>query len=151
MVRLERRWGKPRAWHGRCNREWLVSSNPDAPLASWSRYTALTDTLQFANALPGTADGLACSAAFRVRADGHRKAFLWTGVRDKVTVLLNGEHVTEEESRTRYRVGQFQKPVELRPGENLLVFKTPSPAIRLSAQLVGPRNDGDTLDGIRPL
>jgi uncharacterized protein (DUF362 family) len=151
VVRLERRWGKPRAWHGRCNREWLVSSDPDTPTASWSRYTGPTDTLQLAKALPGAAEGVACAAAFRVRAEGHRKAFLWMGVRGKVTVLLNGEQVAEEESRTRYRVGQFQKPLELRPGENLLVFRASSPAVRLSAQLVGPRNDGDTLDGIRPL
>jgi hypothetical protein len=151
VVRLEHRWGKPRAWHGRCNREWLVSGSPDAPLASWSRHTGLTDTLQFAKALAGAADNLACSAAMRVRAEGHRKAFLWMGVRGKVTVLLNGEQVAEEESRTRYRVGQFQKPLELRPGENILIFKASSPAARLSAQLVGPRNDGDTLDGIRQL
>jgi uncharacterized protein (DUF362 family) len=151
VVRLERRWGKPRGWHGRCNREWLISRNPDAPLASWSHYTARTDTLQLANALPGIPEGLPCAAAFRIRAEGHRKAFLWMGVRGKVTVLLNGEQVAEEESRTRYRVGQFQKPVELRPGENLLVFKTSSAAVRFSAKLVGPRNDGDTLDGIRPL
>jgi uncharacterized protein (DUF362 family) len=151
VVRLERRWGKPRGWHGRCNREWLVSRNPDTPLGSWSRYTGPTDTLQFATALPGAPEGAACAAAFRVRAEGHSKAFLWMGVSGKVTVLLNGQRVAEEESRTRYRVGQFQKPVELRPGENLLVFTASSPAVRLSAQLVGLRNDGDTLDGIRPL
>ncbi len=149
--RLERRWGKSRGWHGRCNRDWLVTGNPDAPLATWSRHTGRTDTLRFSAALPTVAEGQPCAAAFRVRAEGYRKGFLWMGVQGKFAVLLNGEQIAEQESRTRYRVGQFQKPVELRPGENVLVFKTSSSAARLSAQLVGPRNDGDTLDGIRPI
>jgi hypothetical protein len=64
---------------------------------------------------------------------------------------LNGETVMQEENLTRYRVGQFQQPVELRSGENQLVFRVEaaSDQATLSALLVGPRNDGDTVEGIR--
>jgi hypothetical protein len=56
-----------------------------------------------------------------------------------------------EENLTRFRIGQFQKPVELRSGENLLVFSVHSDGVpaQLSVLLVGPRNDGDTVEGIR--
>jgi hypothetical protein len=89
-------------------------------------------------------------ASARVIAEGSRKAFLWVGVRGRVTALLNGEKVMEEENLTRYRVGQFQKPVELRSGENLLVLRVQAAEQpQVSALLVGPRNDGDSLEGIR--
>jgi len=57
----------------------------------------------------------------------------------------------ERESQSRYRVGQFRCSVELRPGENLLEFQVQalSDDVRLSALLVGPRNDGDTVEGVR--
>jgi hypothetical protein len=57
----------------------------------------------------------------------------------------------DEDGTTRYRVGQFQKPVELRSGENLLVFELNPAADRadLSALLVGPQNDGVWVEGIR--
>jgi len=69
----------------------------------------------------------------------------------RLGATLNGETVMREEARTSYRVGQFQKPVELRPGENLLVFrlKALSGGARLSVLLTGPRNDCDTVEGIR--
>jgi hypothetical protein len=44
----------------------------------------------------------------------------------RVESQLNGETVMVEENLTRYRIGQFQKPVELRSGENLLVFRVGS-------------------------
>ena len=105
------------------------------------------DTLHFdrcAGAAP------AYAASVRVKADGARKAWLWLGVSGKVTASLNGQKVMEEESVTRYRIGQFQKEVELRPGENLLVFEVrpARAAAQLSVQLVGQRNDGDSVDGI---
>ena len=87
----------------------------------------------------------------RVVAEGTRKAFLWVGARGRVTAFLNGERVMQEEGTTRYRVGQFQNAVELRSGENLLVFEL-KPLVDqadLSALLTGPRNDGDTVEGIR--
>jgi len=153
--RLRGLWAKPRGWHGRCNREWLLSRDATEPLARWTRYTAPTDTLHLAKVLGG-----AGAAAVRVHAGGHRKAFIWVGARGRVTAFLNGEKVMEHENRTRYRIGQFQKPVELRPGENLLVFQAGPPSgfspergepypVQLSALLVGPRNDGDTVEGIR--
>ncbi len=140
--RLRRPWGKPKGWFGRCNREWLVTEDPSAPLATWTSMTIPTDTLK----LPHWK-----AAAARVRADGHQKAFLWLGVKGRVTAMLNGETVMQEENATRYRIGQFQKPVELRPGENLLVFKVQplESEPQLSALLVDPRNDGDTADGIQ--
>ena len=90
-------------------------------------------------------------AAVRVHADGHRKAQLWTGASGRVTACLNGEMVLERDAGTRYRIGQFRTPVELRPGENLLTFRllATNGEPRLSALLVGPRNDGDTVEGIR--
>ncbi len=147
-----RSWGKPKPWWGRANREWRVTADPAQDFRTWARHTIPSDTLhfpKFVNSLarPGTVYG----ASVKVIAEGHRKAYLWVGAQGRVTATLNGEHVVEEESRTRYRIGQFQKAVELKPGENLLVFRlealTGQPD--LSALLVGPRNDGDTVDGIR--
>lgn len=149
--RLMRRWGKPSNWHGRANREWRVSADPAGDPTHWTHYTANTDTLHLDRCLAGgVASGGTCGAAVRVRAGGHRKAFLWVGVQGRVTVSLNGEQVMEEQSRTSYRVGQFQQPVELRSGENLLVFRVEAFTAQadLSALLVGPRNDGDTVEGI---
>lgn len=150
--RVRKRWGKPRDWLGRANREWLVSRDAEAPLASWTRHKTRADTLHFtkwnnAASPPGTTYG----AAVRVRAEGSQKAFLWAGVRGHLTALLNGEKVMEEENLTRYRIGQFRNPVELRAGDNLLVFRVQqvSEEAQLSALLVGPRNDGDTPEGIR--
>jgi hypothetical protein len=152
LDRLEKRWGKPRDWFGRANREWLVTRDPAAPLASWTRHKTRADTLHLtkwnnAPSPPGTTHG----AAFRVQAGGAQKVFLWVGVRGRVSALLNGEKVMEEENTTRYRIGQFRQPIELRRGENLLVFRVQqmSEEAQLSALLVGPRNEGDTPEGIR--
>jgi hypothetical protein len=73
------------------------------------------------------------------------------GARGRVTAFLNGEKVMEEEGATRYRPGQFRAPVTLRSGENLLTFelKPLGDQADLSALLVGPQNDGDTVEGIR--
>jgi hypothetical protein len=86
-----------------------------------------------------------------VIARGPRKGYLWVGARGRVIAFLNGEKVMEEEGTTRYRVGQFQKAVELRSGENLLMFEVRplNKQADLSALLVGPENDGDSLEGIR--
>ena len=149
---LLRTWSKPRGWYGRCNRQWRVTRDPAAPLASWQPYAAPTDTLDLARSCGSPpAPGTTYAAAARVRAATHLKGFLWVGLRGLLTASLNGETVMEEENRTRYRIGQFQKPVELRPGDNLLVFRVQplSEEARLSLLLVGPRNDGDSLDGIR--
>lgn len=144
---LRSRWGKPRDWYGRCNREWLVSDDPAAPLAAWKRNRSRTDTLKLrAGQPPGTS-----AAAVRVIAGGARKGYLWVGLRGKVEASLNGQKVMEEESVTRYRVGQFRRAIDLNSGENLLSFRVRSdntPAL-LSVLITGPRNDGDTLDGIR--
>jgi hypothetical protein len=46
-------------------------------------------------------------------------------------------------------VGQYQQPIELRPGENQLLFSV-QPAndrAQLALLLVGPANDGDSLEG----
>ena len=145
-------WGKPKNWYGRGNREWSVTADASAPLASWNRYTAPTDTLDFAKWQRGSrVPGTSYAAAVKVIAEGHRQAFLWVGARGKVVAELNGEAVMTEENLTRYRIGQFQKLVELRSGENLLVFRLQAETIspQLSVLLVRPRNDGDTVDGIR--
>jgi len=149
-AKLERRWIKPRAWYGRGNREWRVSRDAAAAPGSWIRHTSPTDTLQLVQAAGEAPPSATYGASARVIAEGSRKAFLWVGVRGRVTALLNGEKVMEEENLTRYRVGQFQKPVELRSGENLLVLRVQAAEQpQVSALLVGPRNDGDSLEGIR--
>jgi len=149
--RLRRRWGKPNNWYGRCNRVWLVTQDAAADIKAWERYTTISDTLHFTRWRPPSSDAAAYRSAVRVIADGTRKAFLWVGARGRFTAFLNGQKVMEEEGITRYRVGQFQKPVELRSGENLLVFelKPQSGQADLSVLLVGTRNDGDTVEGIR--
>jgi uncharacterized protein (DUF362 family) len=150
--RFERHWIKPRRWWGRCNRDWRVSKDPAAPEAAWQRFTTPADTLHFAKwAGAGASPATTYAASVRVIAEGGRKAFLWVGARGRVVATLNGEKVMEEENLTRYRIGQFQKAVELKSGENRLVFQVTSPDgdAKLSALLAGPRNDGDTVEGIR--
>ena len=149
---LRRRWEKPPRWYGRGNREWRLSRDAGTPVDGWQRYTSPTDTLRFARwAGSEVAPGEKFGAAVKVRAEGHCKAYLWLGARGKVTAKLNGETVMEQSNHTRYRVGQFRQPVQLRPGENLLVFHVEALGSEtlLSANLVGPLNDGDTVDGIR--
>jgi uncharacterized protein (DUF362 family) len=147
--RLKQRWGKPQGWYGRGNREWLANADAATDLATWSHYTSPTDTLDITRA---AGRGKTYGVAARVQAEGNRKAFLWVGVRGHVQALLNGEKVMEEENTTRYSVGQFRAPVELRPGENVLVFRvqalgdTPP---QISAVMAGPLNNGDTVEGIR--
>jgi uncharacterized protein (DUF362 family) len=150
-ARIRRKWGKPKNWYGRCNREWRVSQDAAAPMQSWDRITAASDTLHLAKWRPLASADISYRAAARVTASGSRKGFLWVGARGRVTVSLNGQKVMEEEGATRYRVGQFQAPVELRPGENLLVFDVKPLAgdADLSVLLAGADNDGDTLEGIR--
>jgi uncharacterized protein (DUF362 family) len=149
--RLRRRWGKARNWYGRGNRVWLVTQDPKADMKAWARYTSPTDTLKFTRWQAPSSDATVYKAAVRVIADGARKAYLWAGARGRITAYLNGEKVMEEEGITRYRVGQFQKAVELRSGENLIVFemKPIGGQADLSLVLAGPQNDGDTVEGIR--
>jgi len=140
---LRRRWAKPKSWYGRGNRLWRVTDNPEVPPAAWKAIESPTDTLALA--------GRRAAVATRIQSQGHAKAFLWIGASGRFTAYLNGRPVMAEESRTRYRHGQYQQPVELRSGSNELVVHVEAldTAVRLSAYLVGPRNDGDTLDGGR--
>jgi uncharacterized protein (DUF362 family) len=149
--RVRRPWGKPNNWYGRCNRLWLVTQDLTAGMTAWERHTTISDTLHFTRWRPPASEDAVYKSAVRVVSDAARKAFLWVGARGRVNAFLNGEKVMEEAGITRYRVGQFQKPVELRSGENLLVFELQPAAgtADLSALLVGPRNDGDTVEGIR--
>lgn len=148
---VRRPWGKPKGWFGRCNRQWLLTQDAAADLKAWARFTSPTDTLHLARWQPPSSSTATYKCAVRVVAEGTRKAFLWVGARGRVTAFLNGEKVMDEEGATRYRVGQFRNSVELRSGENLLVFELKPLADQadLSALLTGPRNDGDTAEGIR--
>jgi hypothetical protein len=150
LDRLSRPWLKPRTWYARSNREWLVTREPESNVATWKRHTSFGDTLYFAKALSAPAPVYA--AAAKVRTDGSRKGYLWLGLSGKAAVTLNGEKIMEEENVTRYRVGQFQKAVELRPGENQLVFRVEAVGerpVQMAAVLVGPANNGDSLEGVR--
>lgn len=149
---LRRRWVKPKSWFGRGNRLWRVTANPAAPIETWKPCEIPTDTLHFDkwSGKPVT-PGSRFAAVTRVNSNGHAKAFLWIGATGRFEAFLNGQRVLAEESRTRYRSGQFQQAVELRPGANELMVRVEAldAAARLSAYLIGQRNDGDTVDGIR--
>jgi hypothetical protein len=151
-VLLRRRWAKPKSWFGRGNRLWRVTADPQAATENWKKCETPTDTLHF-DRWTGkpVRPGSRFAAATRVQSEGHAKAFLWIGATGRFVAELNGRQVMTEECRTRYRNGQFQHPVELRPGVNELVvhIEALEAAARLSAYLIGPRNDGDTVDGIR--
>lgn len=146
--RYAQKWGKPRNWYARCNRDWRVTREPDSDGNRWTRHAAFGDRLDFAAAAGGAAPGYAALA--KVRAEGNRKGFLWLGLTGKATVTLNGRKIMEEEGITRFRAGQYQQPVELRPGENELIFRVQPVNDRayLSAVLVGPANDGDSIEGV---
>jgi hypothetical protein len=149
--RLRRGWAKPRSWYGRCNREWAITQDPALDRKAWTKFSSPMDTLRLTQWQPRASDGASYKAAVRVIPEGNRKGYLWVGVTGHVTAELNGQKVLEEENVTRYRVGQFQAPVELKAGENLLVFdvKPVTDRADLSALLVGPKNDGDSIEGIR--
>jgi hypothetical protein len=124
-----------------------VTREPDSNPSRWTAHTAFGDFLDLPKAAGGSAPAYAAQA--RVRADGNRKGFLWLGLSGKATVLLNGQKIMQEEGLTRFRVGQYQQPIELRPGENQFVFRV-EPAndrAQLAVVLVGPANDGDSLEG----
>jgi hypothetical protein len=151
--RVTRRWAKNSLWHGRCNREWTVTANPASALESWKKVTIPTDTLYLARSAEGGAPGTAYAAALRIKAEGGRKVFLWLGVHGRVSVSVNGTKAGQVESSAACHAGQFKIPVELISGNNTLVFEAIgiADAPQISALLVGPANDGDTMDGIRYL
>ena len=123
-------------------------------MESWPQHRSRTDTLHLERLDGrGIAPGARRGLAVRIRADGHRKAHLWMGVRGRATAWLNGRKVAEVASHTRYRVGQFRYPAALQPGENLLRFHLEAvlPELPFSALLVGSHNDGNTVEGIHYL
>lgn len=141
-------WEKPRNWYGRCNREWLLETHA----GKWQPFQAPFDTIDLAEATGVPAGpNTAYKAAVNVRSDGHRKGYLWLGLRGHAHVLLNNEPVAARESDTSFRIGQFQYPVALQPGMNRLEFRVKPRAGQalLSVLLTGPRNNGDTVEGIR--
>jgi uncharacterized protein (DUF362 family) len=146
--KLRQRWVKPRRWYGRGNREWRLTRTPDAPVESWEPYTSSGDIVHFSRWQKSDVYG----AAVRVKAEGHRKAYLWVGACGHVAAQWNGQAVLDQESLTQFRIGRFQAPIEVRPGINQLIVRLQAPASgepQLSVHLIGPRNDGDTVDGIR--
>lgn len=146
--RNNRAWEKPKQWYGRCNREWRISARP----GSSQQITAPFDTLDLVAATKTVpASGVVYDAAVTVNAPGNSRGYVWLGVRGKVTARVNGETVAQVESQTRFRVGQFQFPVTLRPGANRLEFSVVplGGEALISALLTGQRNNGDTIDGIR--
>jgi hypothetical protein len=149
--RLRRGWAKPKNWYGRGNRVWLLTQDPAADIKAWERFASPTDALHLTRWRPASPAGAPYKAAVRVIAGGTTKAYLWVGARGRVTALLNGQKVMEEEGITSFRPGQFQQPVELRSGENLLVFELRpiTDQADLSALLVSSKNDGDSVEGIR--
>jgi hypothetical protein len=147
-LKLARRWEKPRRWYGRCNREWLATTSPDTDMRTWKTIKARGDSLDLVKAL-GPASSY--SLAVRLKADGHRKGYLWAGLRGNVTASLNGHEILRRASDTTYRVGQFQNPMELRSGSNLLQFRVEpvNGEAMLSVLVSSHENAGDTMEGIR--
>jgi uncharacterized protein (DUF362 family) len=146
--RLRRRWEKPKGWYGRCNREWRVTANPEAPAASWTAHTSRVDTLDLPK-IAGQSGAYAVST--RIQAEGARKGFLWIGGQGRISAEWNGETVLRQDALTRPRVGQYRAAIALRSGENRLVIRVEPQGgqAQLSALVTGPRNDGDTVEGIR--
>jgi hypothetical protein len=144
--RYYRKWGKPRTWYARSNREWRVTGDPSREVRTWKRYTSFGDMLNLTDA---AGDAQAYAAAATVKSDGARKGFLWLGLTGAGTVELNGQKIMQEEGAARFRVGQFKQAVELRPGDNQLVFRVQPSNGRasLGALLVGAEDNGDSLEG----
>jgi uncharacterized protein (DUF362 family) len=145
--RHPRKWEKPKQWYGRCNREWTISAGNVE-----QRYTAPFDTIDLPAATKVTAaPGAVYRAVAQAQSAGHQRGYLWIGLRGKVSARVNGELVAQFESQTRYRVGQFQFPVTLKPGGNRLEFLVQplSGEAQLSALITGPDNSGDTPEGLR--
>ena len=108
------------------------------------------DILRPAAALGGPAPVFAAVA--KLRAEGGRKGLLWLGLSGRATVTLNRQKIMEEESVTRFRVGQFQQPLELRPGENQIVAQLQPVGEKppeVEVVLMEPANNGDSLEGVR--
>jgi len=146
--RNTRAWEKPKQWYGRCNREWRISARSGSP----QQITAPFDTLDLVAATKTPpAAGVVYQASATVNAPGNCRGYLWLGVRGNVTARVNGEMVAQFESQTRFRVGQFQFPVALKTGANRLEFSVAplSGEAMLSALITGPRNSGDTVEGLR--
>ncbi len=146
--RFARRWDKARHWYGRCNREWVVTASPASDVRTWKRLEAATDTLDLVRALGPSAS---YGAAVRVHADGHRKGFVWVGLRGKLRAALNGREIIRRECETTYRVGQLQYRLDLDRGENLLDFRLEPVGGQalLSVLVTDLGNAGDTMEGIR--
>ena len=142
-----RRWEKPSRWYGRCNRNWVLRT-----ASGWKPHESRHDTLDLpkATGIP-PADGARYLARVEVISEGHSRGYLWIGARGRLLARLNDEPVAQLEADTRYRVGQYQYPVTLAPGRNKLEFGSQpiGGEALLSVLLTGPRNDGDTAEGIR--
>ena len=150
LDRLSRPWAKPRSWHARANREWALTRDPASARSSWKRYSSFGESLYFEKALDGPSPVF--GAAAKVISDGNKKGFLWLGLTGKATVTLNGQKVMEEENITRYRVGQFQQPIELKPGENQIVLEVRTvdqKPPQVAVVLCSPANNGDSIEGVR--
>lgn len=148
LDRFVKPFAKPRNWYARCNRTWLVTTGPASNPATWKRHTSFGDILYLDRA--AGAPAAAYSALARVRAGGARKGYLWLGLTGKAAIFLNGNRLAEEENTTRFRVGQIQQPVELRAGENEILIRVErlgDQPPQLAAVLVGPSNNGDSLEG----
>jgi hypothetical protein len=145
--RFYRKWGKPRTWSARANREWRVTGDPSAEVRNWKRQTSFGDMLDL-TAAAGEAPAYAAVAT--LKSNGARKGSLWLGLSGAGTVELNGRKIMQEEGLTRFRVGQFQQDVELNPGENQFVFrvKPSNGKAEIGALLAGPENNGDSLEGV---
>jgi uncharacterized protein (DUF362 family) len=145
---LSRHWDRPGRWYGRCNRQWLITANPDSPIEAWKAVESPEDTLDVAKLL---GRGNQYAVAARVNSRGRLKGYLWTGLRGTATTTLNGQQIAKEHVDTSFRIGQLQQPIELKPGDNQLVYRI-SPVdgkALLSVLITGQRNDGDTAEGLR--
>jgi hypothetical protein len=145
--RFAHKFAKPNTWYARANREWRVTRDPSADARNWTHQTSFGDMLDLVAA--AGADAPVYAATATVKSDGARKGSLWLGLTGKGTVELNGRQIMQEEGVTRFRTGQFQQAVELQPGDNQFVFRVQPASGRaaISALLVGPENNGDSLEG----
>ena len=145
--RYYRKWDKPRSWYARSNREWRVTRDPSAEVRNWTRHTSFGDLLDLTAAAGGEAPAYAATAT--VKSDGARKGFLWLGLTGAGD---GGAEWPPDHAGRGGRRGSGSGSSSSRSSFDLGTTRLSSGSSRRTggpagALLVGPENNGDSLEG----